>query len=170
MMDETIVVSDTNIFFDLLSVDLLGEFFQLPCKIVTTDFVVNEIEQPNQLGKIQVFIDSKKLTVATFGIDEINKILELHTNRRNNISLADCSVWYYAKETNGRLLTGDGKLRKSAVADNVKVSGILYILDNLIEYKILSKIDCANKLENLMNLNMRLPKNECENRIKKWRN
>lgn len=51
-MDETIVVSDTNIFFDLISVDLLNDFFQLPCKIVTTDFVVNEIEQPNQLGKI----------------------------------------------------------------------------------------------------------------------
>lgn len=169
MIDETIVVSDTNIFLDLLSVDVLGEFFLLPCKISTTDFIISEIERPDQLGKLQAFIDSKKLDVATFESDEINTITELYKNRDNNVSLADCSVWYYAKKNNCRLLTGDGKLRKSAEADNVKVSGILYILDNLIEYGILSKANCANKLANLMNLNMRLPKSECEKRIKQWR-
>lgn len=169
MMNETIVVSDTNIFFDLLSVDLLDDFFRLPCKIATTDFVVNEIERPEQLGRLLAFIESKKLDVAAFESDEVNTITELYKNRDNNVSLADCSVWYYAKKNNGRLLTGDGKLRKSAEADNVKVSGILYILDNLIEYEILSKANCANKLANLINLNMRLPKSECEKRIKKWR-
>ncbi|MGN0731384.1 MAG: hypothetical protein ACI4MA_05665 [Treponema sp.] len=68
-----------------------------------------------------------------------------------------------------RLLTGDGKLRKSAEADNVKVSGILYIFDNLVEYGILEKADAANLLEKLMQINMRLPKGECEKRILKWR-
>lgn len=169
MMDETIVVSDTNIFFDLLSVNLLDDFFRLPCKIATTDFVINEIEQPAQLKKIQDFIDSKKLDVAAFESDEVNIITELHNNRNNNVSLVDCSVWYYAKKNNCRLLTGDGKLRKSAEKDNVKVSGILYIFDNLLEYEILGKTSCAKKLEQLMQLNMRLPKNECEKRIKRWR-
>lgn len=169
MIDDTLVVSDTNIFFDLLSVDLLSDFFQLPCKIATTDFVINEIIQPEQLKKIQAFIDSKKLDVAAFESDEVNIINEIHKNRDNNVSFTDCSVWYYAKEKNGRLLTGDGKLRKAAEEDNVKVSGILYIFDNLLEYEILDKISCAKKLEQLMQLNMRLPKNECEKRIKRWR-
>lgn len=169
MIDDTLVVSDTNIFFDLLSVDLLSDFFQLPCKIATTDFVINEIIQPEQLKKIQVFIDSKKLDVEAFESDEVNIINEIHKNRDNNVSFTDCSVWYYAKENNGRLLTGDGKLRKSAEKDNVKVSGILYIFDNLLEYEILDKTRCAKKLEQLMLLNMRLPKGECEKRIKKWR-
>lgn len=83
--------------------------------------------------------------------------------------MTDCSVWYYDKKNNGRLLMGDGKLRKSAVADNVKVSGILYIFDNLIEYGILEKTKAADFLEQLTQINMRLPKTECENRIKLWR-
>ncbi len=61
------------------------------------------------------------------------------SSNTNNASFTDCSVWYYAKKTNGRLLTGDNKLRKSAEKDNVKVSGILYVFDNLIEYGIIDE-------------------------------
>ena len=83
--------------------------------------------------------------------------------------MADCSVWYRAKETAGRLLTGDGKLRKSAEKDNVKVSGILYIFDNLVEYEIITKTEAVNSLEKLISINSRLPKGECEKRILEWK-
>lgn len=170
MIEETLVVSDSNIFFDLLSVDLLGEFFKFPCRIATTDFVISEIERPEQLQKLQTFIDSKRLEIASFEIDELDKINELHKNRINNVSFTDCSVWHYAKKNKGRLLTGDGKLRSSAENDNVKVSGVLYIFDNFIEYRILNANYCAKKLEELMKLNTRLPKGECEKRLAKWKN
>lgn len=169
MIEERIVVSDSNIFFDLLSVDLLNDFFLLPCEITTTDFVISEIIRPEQLDKLQSFIDSKKLDVINFINDEINKIFSIFQSNDNNASVTDCSVWYYAKKINGRLLTGDNKLRKSASADNVKVSGILYIFDNFVEYGILEKKLCAKKLEELMQKNNRLPKSECEKRIAEWR-
>ena len=70
---------------------------------------------------------------------------------------------------NGRLLTGDGKLRSAAEKDNVKVSGILYLFDNFVEYGLLSALEAAENLEALMTMNMRLPKAECETRIAKWR-
>lgn len=170
MIEETLIVSDSNIFFDLLSVDLLGKFFKLPCRIATTDFVISEIERPEQLQKLQTFIYSKKLEIAVFEIDDLDKINELYKNRINNVSFTDCSVWHYAKEKKGRLLTGDGKLRSSAENDNVKVSGVLYIFDNFIEYGILTANYCAKKLEQLMKLNTRLPKGECEKRVAKWKN
>lgn len=97
---------------------------------------------------------------------QVNSIFE---NTNNNVSFTDASVWYYAKKTNGRLLTGDAKLKKSAEEDNVKVSGILYVFDNLIEYEILDKKTCADKLEKLYSINNRLPKGECEKRISLWR-
>lgn len=168
MIEETIIVSDSNIIFDLFSVNLLDDFLKLPCKITTTDFVINEIERSEQQTEIQQLIKSKKLYVKDFDIEEINEIRSIFVNKENNVSLTDCSVWYYAKKTKGRLLTGDGKLRKSAENDNVKVSGILYIFDNLIEYNILPKNICGEKLKTLMSLNMRLPKNECEKRILEW--
>ncbi len=169
MIEESLVISDTNIFLDLISVNLLEEFFQLPCRIETTDFVIDEIIQPNQLDSVQKFISSKKLAIISFSFEELIKINDIFDNSKNNTSMADCSVWYRAKETSGRLLTCDAKLRKAAEADNVKVSGILYVFDNLVEYRIINKIEAAKLLENLISVNSRLPKGECEKRIQKWR-
>ena len=170
MITEKIVISDINILLDLLSQNMLDDFFSLPCDICTTDLVIDEIVQPAQQKIIDSFIKSRKLEVVQFSPSEFSNITNLFVMNSNNASLTDCSVWYYAKQTNGRLLTGDGKLRKAAENDNVKVSGILYIFDNLIEYGILPEKDAADLLEKLMKINMRLPKDECEKRILAWRN
>ena len=170
MITEKIVISDTNILLDLLSQNILEDFFSLPCEICTTDLVIDEIVQPDQQKIIDSFVKSKKLEVVQFSSSEFSNITNLFVMNPNNASLTDCSVWYYAKQTNGRLLTGDSKIRKSAEKDNVKVSGILYIFDNLIEYGILSEKEAADLLENLMKINMRLPKDECEKHILTWRN
>lgn len=168
MIEERIIISDSNIFFDLISVDLLKDFFKLPCKIATTDFVINEIIKSDQQKKIGSYIDSKQLHVEGFEANELLEIISIYQSTDNNVSLTDCSVWYYAKKTQGRMLTGDAKLRRVASEDNVKVSGFLFILDNLIEYGILSRCECADKLKQLIEINSRLPKKECEERIKLW--
>ena len=56
MMTEKIVVSDTNIFIDLIKLDLLGDFFSLPWDIHTTDFVISELEIPEQKAAVMAFI------------------------------------------------------------------------------------------------------------------
>ena len=169
MIEERIVISDANVIFDLLSVQLLEAFFALPCEICTTDLVISEIERPEQQQIIQKFIKLKKLGVATFEFDEFSEILLLQSTSKNNTSIEDCSVLYYAQKVDGRLLTGDGKLRSAAEKDNVKVSGILYLFDNFVEYGLLSASEAAENLKALMTINMRLPKAECETRIAKWR-
>lgn len=40
---EKIVVSDTNIFIDLISVNLLDGFFSLPWEVHTTDMIMKEL-------------------------------------------------------------------------------------------------------------------------------
>ena len=40
-----IVVTDTNIFIDMISLDMLDLFFELPFRIHTTDFVMNEFTE-----------------------------------------------------------------------------------------------------------------------------
>lgn len=169
MIDEVVVVSDSNIFFDLLSAGLLNEFFLLPCKIATTDFVIDEILNPDQKRSINLFIKTKELHVENFDSQELLDIASIFEKNGNNASITDCSVWYYAKKTNGRLLTGDAKLRRSAMTDNVKVSGFLYVLDNLVEYGLVDKRICAERLEHLLEINERLPKEECVLRIMSWK-
>ena len=169
MIEERIVISDANVIIDLLSVSLLEAFFALPCEICTTDFVISEISQPEQQKILQKFIKSKKLGVVSFDSDDIDQVVLLLSKCRNNASFVDCSVWYYAKKVNGRLLTGDGKLRSVAERDNIKVSGVLYLFDNFVEYGILTAEEAAENLESLMTYNVRLPKSECLSRIRKWR-
>lgn len=169
MIEETLVISDTNILLDLISMNLLEEFFSLPCGFRTTDFVMNEIVQPVQQKMIDKFVEGKRLEVVSFDSFDLSEIIAMFSSSTNNVSLTDCSVWYHAKRTDGRLLTGDGKLRRSAEADNVKVAGILYIMDNLLEYGIIDKNTAADLLEQLMQINMRLPKGECEKRLLSWR-
>ncbi|MCR5606688.1 MAG: hypothetical protein K6F69_07730 [Treponema sp.] len=168
MIKEKLVISDTNILLDLISVDLLEAFFSLPCDFYTTDFVISEIIQPEQNRALERFTKTGRLEVVSFDPNELISITEVFEKNDNNASLPDCSVWYYAKKTGGRLLTGDGKLRKSAEADKVKVSGILYIFDNLVEYGILEAPLAADLLEKLTSINMRLPRGECQKRIADW--
>lgn len=169
MIEERIVISDANVIIDLLSVSLLEAFFALPCEICTTDFVISEIALPEQQKILQKFIKSKKLGVISFDADELNEVILLRSKCPNNATIEDCSVWYYAKKVNGRLLTGDAKLRLAAEKDNVKVSGVLFLFDNFVEYGILTASEAAENLESLMVYNVRLPKSECQSRIRKWR-
>lgn len=92
MIQEKIVVSDTNIFLDLISINLLDSFFLFPCDICTTDFVINEIIQPLQIQAIDKFIKSKKLEVVSFDFSELSAINGIFTRNNNNASMTDCSV------------------------------------------------------------------------------
>jgi len=57
------VVVDTNIFIDLLCLNILEKIFELNHRICTTDFVVNEINFPGQKGHINNFIINNQLIV-----------------------------------------------------------------------------------------------------------
>ena len=98
MIREKLVISDTNILLDLISVDMLEDFFSLPCDFSTTDFVISEIIQPTQIKAIEKYTKSKKLDVVSFSFEEILEINDIHTTNTNNASITDCSVWYYAKK------------------------------------------------------------------------
>ena len=49
-------ISDTNVLFDLMNIDVLPEFFRLDFEIFTTDFVIDEISILSQAEQIQNFI------------------------------------------------------------------------------------------------------------------
>lgn len=166
-----IVVNDTNIFIDLISVDLLDAFFNLPIDVHTTDFVFNELTEPSQHRKVEAFILQNKLKLKRHSAIEVVEIAEFQSNCDNNVSIADCSVWLYAQKNNYTLLTGDGKLRKSASKSGVDVCGILKIFDLLVEdFKIIPRRDGAEKLAKLYKINNRLPSREIEDRLARWGN
>lgn len=168
---ETIVVNDTNIFIDLVSVGLLDSFFDLPIHVHSTDFVINELTDEAQREAVTYHIRQNHLTIKRHTAVEVMEIVFFQGNCHNNVSIADCSVWLYAQKNHYILLTGDNKLRTSAQKSGVEVCGILRVFDMLVdEFAIIPPHLGADKLERLYQINNRLPSREIENRIRKWRN
>jgi hypothetical protein len=60
-------------------------------------------------------------------------------------------------------------LEKLPKNEGVSVHGLLWILDRLIDHKILTPIEAADALEKILAEASWLPKNECEVRLKRWK-
>lgn len=167
---EKIVVSDTNIFIDLISVNLLDSFFSLPWEIHTTDMVIHELANPEQYKAITAFHKKGCLIVKILEDKELAQIFCMKLERSSsNASIVDCSVWKLAKDLECALLTGDNKLRKVVQNDNIEVHGILYLFDKMLEHKIMDNETAIDKLQSLFSINSRLPKEEIVKRITLWK-
>ena len=168
---EKIVVNDTNIFIDLYKIGLLEEMFSLPWEIHTTRLVLVEIIREGQQESVNLYVYDGRLHIPELSEEEMLSIakMKLQYSGTTNVSITDCSVWYYALKNNYTLLTGDRKLRNISALDNIEVHGILYIFDKMVEQKVLTPAIAADKLELLYSINHRLPKSEIDIRIKLWR-
>ena len=69
-----IIVNDTNLFIDLIHAELIDLFFRLPFEVHTTDFVVGEIEGPDQESIIRELIVTERLYVAGMAFSEVEEI------------------------------------------------------------------------------------------------
>ena len=127
-------ITDTNVFFDLMNIEALPEFFGLDFEICTTDFVVIEILRLEQAEQIQNFIRSKQLTVFNFSADEIEEVVNLKTKRTLR-RIADKSVLWKALQLKCKLLTGDKSLRSEAEENGLEVHGSIWVVMMIVETK-----------------------------------
>ena len=68
---DIIVVSDTNVFIDLISVGLQEQFFLLPMEVHTTDMVVFEVKREGQSEIMTDLIDKGCLKVKPHTPEEM---------------------------------------------------------------------------------------------------
>ncbi|MFN8864731.1 MAG: hypothetical protein ACK500_06145 [Flavobacteriales bacterium] len=158
-----LLISDANILIDIVKLDLVAAFFQLPHDIQTTDFAFEEL-----LGDQDVILPHNGLTIITTPhpeeLEEISALYRQHTG----ISYPDASVWYYAQKQDGILVTGDGTLRKKAAASGIEVRGIIFILDEMKTHNLFSVEHGILKLQQLLEINPRLPEDLIQQRITDW--
>ena len=74
-----------------------------------------------------------------------------------------------SRERGWALLTNDGALRKSGHQAKLDVRGVLWILDELERHQLLSPFELASALKSIIDAGARLPYEECEKRLTKWR-
>jgi len=161
-----LLINDANILIDIIHLEIIDKFVELKYKLFTTDFVLEEL---NDSQKRQIEILDKIELIVTSNINDYFGINELLENS-SGLSFEDCSIWYYSKKMDGILVTGDGKLRKTAIKDGIEVRGIIYIFDQMLEQELISFDEAIEKIELLYKINNRLPKQEIKKRKEFWQN
>lgn len=162
-----VIINDANILIDLVHLDLMNQFIMLELDLKTTDFVFEELND-NQKDIIKAYINSKHIEIITTENEEDFESITTILENSSGLSFEDCSVWHYANKLNGILLSGDGKLRKQAMANGISVNGILYIFDQLLVQEIISFEFAIIKLEQLYEINPRVPIQSKNERIASW--
>ncbi|MCE1199019.1 MAG: hypothetical protein LWW85_08635 [Marinilabiliales bacterium] len=163
-----LIITDTNVFFDLICIGALPEFFALDYDISTTDFVVKEILESNQIEQIESFRRAKKLSVFSFTEDEIEEIRNFGTKRFFK-GITDKTVLWKSHQLKCPLLTGDKKLRNEAIDLKIEVHGSIWVIIKLIERSIVSSSKGVELLEKLKLFNDSLPHDEIDKLIKKYK-
>ena len=162
-----VIINDANILIDLVHLDLMNEFIQLEIELKTTDFVFEELNEDQKII-IASFIDSKDIELIITEKEEDFVSIATILENSSGLSFEDCSVWHYAHKLDGILLSGDGRLRKQASANGILVKGILYIFDQLLLNNLISFEYAIEKLEQLYEINPRLPISSKNERIINW--
>ena len=161
-----LIITDTNVLFDVIKIGALTDFFNLDYDICTTVFVIEEIRPSGQRELIGTFIRANKLTVIEFTGEEIEEVM--------NFEIANClkrftdkSVIWKSAQLNCPMLTGDKKMREIAVKIGIEVHGSIWVIDELFNTGLISSEKAIKLLEQLLMTNSWLPKNEIERRINK---
>ncbi len=154
-----IVVTDANIFFDLIGIGALDLFFHLDHEVHTTELVLFECDAVD-LDQLQAFIASGQLRVRNFTVEEV-KVVET-TGRRKGLRPADRSVLFHALELKGLVVSGDGDMRKECGEMKLECHGILWCIAELHRNGHYDAPQCLALLDVLEGINKWLPKDEME--------
>lgn len=161
-----LVVTDTNVFIDLMNVDALTAFFALAFEVHTTDFVVNELDLDQQ-ELLLPFRGKGQLVVACFSVAEVKEFEMMRT--KVVIQFTDRSVVYLAMRFKGMILSGDKNLWKECKARKLDVHGSVWVIEQIWNKRLLPPVSCIERLENLKKTNARLPKDKIDALIERIR-
>lgn len=162
MASQSVLVSDTNIWIDLENGGILVEVFQLPYRFLIPSFAMTELFRPSWETLIVLGLEVHEL--------EAEQVLELvqKTQEYRSLSIIDLSALLLAKSLDVTLLTGESQLTKLANIYRLPVHGVLWLLDEMVRFKVLTPNKAANALRRMLDHGARLPKEESNKRLAHW--
>jgi len=155
-----ILINDSCILFDLVDLNLIQDFFQLEYSFYTTPQVIGEITDETQFSKIEKYISNEILIIDSLGSLESIQIL---FDEYPGLSFTDSSVLELATRINGMVLSSDKSLRNISKRRNLTVKGFLWIIEELLDKKIISRNTAVRKLRIYPDVNIRAPIKEINN-------
>jgi len=166
-----LAVTDACIFIDLIELQLSSEFFGLPIEIHTSLDVFNEL-YTEQKEILKAYHSVGKLSIHNLSSQEKTNIREEKYPR--SLSENDKTVLFLANKLNATVISSDKAVRNYARSKAIEYHGMLWILDKLIEYKLITPPKAIAKITSLFSGNIIYQNNielniEKDKRIFLWR-
>jgi hypothetical protein len=146
-----LAIADACIFIDLYDLDLTSKFFSLELEFHTSLDVVNELYL-HQQQLLSAFQSVGKLIVHNIKAEERNEMI--NTNYPKSLSESDKTVLYLASKLNAIVISSDKMVRNTAKNNAINYHGMLWIFDQFVAQKILTKSQASFKLKSLINSNI----------------
>jgi predicted nucleic acid-binding protein len=155
-------VTDTNVWIDLDVAGLTDLIFRLPLNLQAPDVIVAELERPDGTTLARHGLQVRELTGGQ--VLEVARLAHLYLRPCRS----DLFALVLARSQGATLLTGDRHLRSAAESEGVKVHGTLWLIDELVEARLLEKREAIERLLRMVQAGRRLPVEEVERRLRTW--
>ena len=161
-----ILVADSSVLIDLERANLLEAVLSGPDTIAVPDFLY-DVELRDYNGPE---LTAQGLQVIHLNAAEMTAVQQLYNDRRDKLSLPDCSAFVCSRRANHQLLTGDRALREHAEAAGMTPHGVLWLLDRLHDTGSVAPNVLHDRLAAMAaHRRSRLPRKEVEARLRRWR-
>lgn len=149
-----IVIKDSCLLFDLLELELIDAFFQMNFTVCTTQEVIDEVTDPDQRDIVEGYIGNGLLIIEKSGNFEE---LTTFSNKYKGLSWTDCSVLELALRKRATVLTSDRLLKKISIDNGLSSNGLLWIISQLVDGKIIPEEKGIESLVSYSSFNKRAP-------------
>lgn len=157
-----LLISDTNILIDIEVGQLMPVVFRLPYAIAVPD-ILFELE----LRERHSHLLESGLLVKGLSSESVKKT-EYLTAQYPRPSMMDHSALALAIQEQCPLLTGDKDLRIAAKKENVEVHGTIWIVEQLLNQKLIKPQKAKSSFEIMKAKGSRLPWADVDTLIKNW--
>jgi hypothetical protein len=160
-----LLVCDTSVLIDLERGGVLHEIFILPFEVGVPD-VLHEGELKHWHGPDLEAMGLRVLSLDGAGVS----LAQSYRVRERRLSLPDAFALALAKVGSHVLLAGDGSLRALAATEHVQCHGVLWVLDELEQSRVLPADQLLHALLLITSHpRCRLPNAEVQVRLARYR-
>ena len=152
-----LLISDANILIDIEDGNLTPVIFRLPYEIAVPD-ILFELE----LRERHSHLLEAGLKVRSLTAESVKKTESLNF-KYSRPSMMDHSALALAMQEKCPLLTGDKDLRVAAKSEGVEVHGTVWIIEELLNQKLIKQAQARGSFDTMKAKGSRLPWGDVEN-------
>jgi len=157
-----LLISDANILIDMEDGNLTPVIFQLPYEIAVPDILFELELRERHSHFLQAGLKVKSLTAESV------KKTEFLTQQYPRPSMMDHSALALALQERCPLLTGDKDLRIAAKKEGVEVHGTIWIIEELLNQKIIHQSQAKGSFDAMKVKGSRLPWGDVDKLLNRW--